>query len=296
MIEREGVNVLCQAPTEYRILAKRAELRPHPVAAADDLRRRAAQPGGDPALPGAARASGSATATGRPRPARSTGMRPDEDDPARDGSMGRPAARDRDARWSTASSRCGRRPCPASSATTSARSPSTASGGPPATTSAEDEDGYLWFEGRDDDIIITAGYRVGPFEVESALVSHPGGRRGGRGARPRRGARLGGPGDRGAGRRRALGRARRRAAGARQAGDRALQVPAHRRVRRRAAEDAERQDPAGGAAEHWRRAPSADLAWTAIGRASPASSSSPTSACSRWARRSPSSPTTSRTT
>src|SRR5262249_45949260 len=36
-----------------------------------------------------------------------------------------------------------------------------------------DDDGYLWFEGRDDDIIITAGYRVGPFEVESALVSHP---------------------------------------------------------------------------------------------------------------------------
>jgi acyl-coenzyme A synthetase/AMP-(fatty) acid ligase len=37
----------------------------------------------------------------------------------------------------------------------------------------EDEDGYLWFEGRNDDIIVTAGYRVGPFEVESALVSHP---------------------------------------------------------------------------------------------------------------------------
>ena len=37
----------------------------------------------------------------------------------------------------------------------------------------EDEDGYLFFEGRDDDIIVTAGYRVGPFEVESALVSHP---------------------------------------------------------------------------------------------------------------------------
>jgi acetyl-CoA synthetase len=37
----------------------------------------------------------------------------------------------------------------------------------------EDEDGYLWFEGRDDDIIVSAGYRIGPFEVESALVSHP---------------------------------------------------------------------------------------------------------------------------
>ena len=37
----------------------------------------------------------------------------------------------------------------------------------------EDEDGYLWFEGRNDDLILSSGYRIGPFEVESALVSHP---------------------------------------------------------------------------------------------------------------------------
>ena len=37
----------------------------------------------------------------------------------------------------------------------------------------DDEDGYLWFEGRDDDLILSSGYRIGPFEVESALVSHP---------------------------------------------------------------------------------------------------------------------------
>jgi acetyl-CoA synthetase len=36
----------------------------------------------------------------------------------------------------------------------------------------EDEDGFLYFEGRSDDVIISAGYRIGPFEVESALVSH----------------------------------------------------------------------------------------------------------------------------
>jgi acetyl-CoA synthetase len=35
-----------------------------------------------------------------------------------------------------------------------------------------DDDGYLYFEGRADDLIISAGYRIGPFEVESALVSH----------------------------------------------------------------------------------------------------------------------------
>ncbi|NWJ44641.1 MAG: AMP-binding protein [Chloroflexi bacterium] len=36
-----------------------------------------------------------------------------------------------------------------------------------------DEDGYLWFVGRADDVILSAGYRIGPFEVESALVEHP---------------------------------------------------------------------------------------------------------------------------
>jgi acetyl-CoA synthetase len=36
-----------------------------------------------------------------------------------------------------------------------------------------DEDGYLWFIGRDDDVIKASGYRIGPFEVESALLEHP---------------------------------------------------------------------------------------------------------------------------
>jgi acetyl-CoA synthetase len=36
-----------------------------------------------------------------------------------------------------------------------------------------DEEGYLWFKARDDDVIITSGYRVGPGEVESALLEHP---------------------------------------------------------------------------------------------------------------------------
>ena len=36
-----------------------------------------------------------------------------------------------------------------------------------------DEDGYFWFEGRADDVIISSGYRIGPFEVEAALGEHP---------------------------------------------------------------------------------------------------------------------------
>jgi acetyl-CoA synthetase len=38
---------------------------------------------------------------------------------------------------------------------------------------AMDEDGYLWFSGRNDDVITSSAYRIGPFEVESALVEHP---------------------------------------------------------------------------------------------------------------------------
>lgn len=37
----------------------------------------------------------------------------------------------------------------------------------------KDADGYFWFEGRGDDIIISSGYTIGPFEVESAILTHP---------------------------------------------------------------------------------------------------------------------------
>jgi len=38
---------------------------------------------------------------------------------------------------------------------------------------SRDENGYIWFEGRSDDVIISAGYRIGPFEVEEAVIGHP---------------------------------------------------------------------------------------------------------------------------
>ena len=41
-------------------------------------------------------------------------------------------------------------------------------------TAWKDEDGYYWFVGRTDDIIKSSGYKIGPFEVESALIQHPG--------------------------------------------------------------------------------------------------------------------------
>src|SRR5919108_665413 len=40
-------------------------------------------------------------------------------------------------------------------------------------TALRDDDGYVWYQGRADDVIISAGYRIGPFEVESTLLEHP---------------------------------------------------------------------------------------------------------------------------
>jgi acetyl-CoA synthetase/medium-chain acyl-CoA synthetase len=37
----------------------------------------------------------------------------------------------------------------------------------------QDKDGYFWFVGRSDDVIVSASYRIGPFEVEAALADHP---------------------------------------------------------------------------------------------------------------------------
>src|SRR5439155_1789749 len=43
----------------------------------------------------------------------------------------------------------------------------------PGDRAVRDGRGYFWFVGRGDDVIKSAGYRIGPFEVESALVEHP---------------------------------------------------------------------------------------------------------------------------
>ena len=54
-----------------------------------------------------------------------------------------------------------------------------------------DDDGYVWFAGRADEIIKIAGHRLGTIEVETAFLRHPGGRRGGRDRRPGRAPRRG---------------------------------------------------------------------------------------------------------
>jgi acyl-coenzyme A synthetase/AMP-(fatty) acid ligase len=184
LLALERVNVLCMAPTEYRVIAARAQLRP-----LGDLRAMVAA--GEALNPEVLHAWREATGLeirdgyGQTETGQLTGMPLGE--PVRPGSMGRAlpgvalsvrdgeliadpasvptfflgylsegvgrqedgtwriddrAAREKDA-WHTGD-RVG-----------------------------EDDEGFLWFEGRSDDVIVSAGYRIGPFEVESALIAHP---------------------------------------------------------------------------------------------------------------------------
>jgi acyl-coenzyme A synthetase/AMP-(fatty) acid ligase len=182
LLEREEVNVLCMAPTEYRVLAKRTSLRPLAqlramVAAGEALNPEvlrawheatgldirdgygqtetgqmtgaplalAVRPGSmGKALPGIGLLVKRGELTANPRTVPTFFL----------GYLGEHVRRDDDGAWSVDDRQAG---------------------GPWRTGDLviEDEDGWLYFEGRDDDVIISAGYRIGPFEVESALVAHP---------------------------------------------------------------------------------------------------------------------------
>ena len=169
--EREQVNVICQAPTEYRMLAKRTELRAVP-----SLRRLVSA--GEPLNPEVIRAFRERTGVpihdgyGQTETGPVTGMRPRDDDPARDGSMGRPLP-GVETRISDGELQVKPETLPTFFSRYIGAEPFEGEWWPTGDQVREDEDGYLWFEGRSDDLIVSAGYRIGPFEVESALVSHP---------------------------------------------------------------------------------------------------------------------------
>jgi acyl-coenzyme A synthetase/AMP-(fatty) acid ligase len=171
IIEREGVNVLCQAPTEYRILAKRTELRP-----IGSLRRMVSA--GEPLNPEVIRVFREAMGTGigdgygQTETGPVTGMQPDEDNPDRDGSMGRPLP-GIEVRVINGELQVNPESVPTFFSHYLGEEPFDGEWWSTGDHVRRDEDGYLWFEGRGDDIIVSAGYRIGPFEVESALVSHP---------------------------------------------------------------------------------------------------------------------------
>jgi acetyl-CoA synthetase len=182
LLARERVNLLCMAPTEYRVIAKRATLQPM-----SELRGMVAA--GEALNPEVLRAWQEVTGLdirdgyGQTETGQLTGAPLGV--PARPGSMGKPlpgvgllvkdgeltanpitvptfflgylgegVQRGEDGVWSIDDRRAG---------------------GPWRTGDLveQDGDGWLRFQGRDDDVIISAGYRIGPFEVESALVAHP---------------------------------------------------------------------------------------------------------------------------
>jgi acetyl-CoA synthetase len=182
IIERERVSVLCMAPTEYRVIAKRTQLRALPslkgmVAAGEAL---------NPEVLALWRESTGLDIRdgyGQTETGQMTGMRIGLR--ARLGSMGQALPNTRlsvidgelvadpksvptfflgylgenvqhepDGTWTVQDRRDG-------------------GNWHTGDRVREDEDGYLHFEGRADDVIISAGYRIGPFEVESALVAHP---------------------------------------------------------------------------------------------------------------------------
>jgi acyl-coenzyme A synthetase/AMP-(fatty) acid ligase len=170
LVEREGVDVLCMAPTEYRVIAKRVPLRRFP-------RLRALVAAGEALNPEVLRAWEEATGLqirdgyGQTETGQMTGNLAGE--VARPGSMGRalPGVR----LWIEDGELLAD---PATVPTFFLRylgDDPPAPGAPWRTGDRvhQDADGYLFFEGRTDDVIISAGYRIGPFEVESALVSHP---------------------------------------------------------------------------------------------------------------------------
>jgi acetyl-CoA synthetase len=170
IVASERVNVLCMAPTEYRVIAKRADLGPirslrELVAAGEALNPEVLHAFADE-VGLAIRDGYGQTETGQ-----LTGVPAGGE--VRPGSMGRPlpgialdvqqgelVLRD-----------------PATDPTfflTYLDGSRPVQGEPWRTGDRvrADEEGYLYFEGRNDDLIISAGYRIGPFEVESALISH----------------------------------------------------------------------------------------------------------------------------
>ncbi|HET7416080.1 MAG TPA: AMP-binding protein [Solirubrobacterales bacterium] len=168
LAEALGVNVLCQAPTEYRMLARRTQLRPLPA-----LRRMVSA--GEPLDPETIVAFREATGL---EPADGYGQTETGHvttnlvgEPVRQGSMGKPLPGmetrivEGELQLRTASS-----PTFFSRYLDGERFEG--EWWQTGDLVREDSDGYLFFEGRGDDIILSAGYRIGPTEVEAALLSH----------------------------------------------------------------------------------------------------------------------------
>lgn len=171
IVREHGVNVLCQAPTEYRILARRTEL-----AAIPSVHRMVSA--GEALNPEVIDAFRDATGLeigdgyGQTETGAVTGMRPGDRLAGREGSMGRPlpgietriVEDELQVKVSTS---------PTFFSRYLDGSSFDGEWWPTGDLVTADEDGFLFHQGRNDDLISSAGYRIGPVEVESALLTHP---------------------------------------------------------------------------------------------------------------------------
>jgi acyl-coenzyme A synthetase/AMP-(fatty) acid ligase len=170
VLARERVNVLCMSPTEYRLVAKRV-----PIRAPASLRRLVAAGEALDAetLERWREATGLAILDGYGQTETAHLTAPPGPGETRPGSMGRPLPGVR--MWID----------DGELVVDPATVPTFFTGylGEPAADRSrpwrtgdrvrQDDDGYLYFDSRTDDVIISSGYRIGPFEVESVLQSHP---------------------------------------------------------------------------------------------------------------------------
>lgn len=167
----EGVNVLCQVPTEYRMVASRSTIPELP-----DLRRLVSA--GEPLdadVIGTFRESTGieiADGYGQTETGAVTGFRPGEGVAGREGSMGRPLPGietrvvDGELHLKTATS-------PTFFSRYIDGETFEGEWWPTGDLVEEDGEGYLYHRGRNDDVITSSGYRIGPVEVESVLLEHP---------------------------------------------------------------------------------------------------------------------------
>ncbi|MBS1884588.1 MAG: AMP-binding protein [Actinobacteria bacterium] len=169
LAEALGVNVLCQAPTEYRMLARRTALRPLPA-----LRRMVSA--GEPLDPETITAFLEATGLepsdgyGQTETGQVTANLIGE--PVRRGSMGKPLP-GVEVRIVDGELQLRRRSSPTFFSRYLDGERFEGEWWQTGDLVDEDEDGFLFFAGRGDDIISSSGYRIGPTEVEAALLSHP---------------------------------------------------------------------------------------------------------------------------
>jgi acyl-coenzyme A synthetase/AMP-(fatty) acid ligase len=168
LLARERVNVLCMAPTEYRVIAARTTLTPLP-----DLRGMVAA--GEALNPEVLHVWREAVGLeirdgyGQTETGQLTGMPLGE--PARPGSMGRALP---GVELAVQDGELVADPATVPTFFLGYLGEHRQSGDwHTGDRVHQDDEGYLWFEGRVDDVIVSAGYRIGPFEVESALVAHP---------------------------------------------------------------------------------------------------------------------------